>query len=235
MLDSIRSLAELPVSEAVRLAREDIIAARRRHALQIEAQRRARECVEQARHDAQALHAQAFQQGYAEGILRATEHLADGLLKSQALGQQLHNELARAAHDLLAQALSQPQWLDDMLERWLATRATDPSAVLHVLLPRHCHPRGHELRDNLRKQWAGELILEYHSQERYVLRLADQLLEFDVGTVQERLGPRLMASVAGLPDAVRSLDRAASQALANLCSSFADSASTGPGEAHHED
>jgi len=236
MLDSIRSLTDLPVGEDVRLAREDIAAARRRQRLQLEAQRRARECVEQARRDAEALHAQAFQQGYAEGILRATRQLADGLLKSHTLGLQLRHELARAAHDLLGQALNQPQWLDEMLERWLTAQPGDSTAVLQVLSPLHCRPRGHELRDSLRQQWAGELILEYHPQDRYVLRLADQLLELDVETIQERLAPRLLASIAALPESVRALDQASLQTLADLCSSFVerptDCTAT---EVHHED
>lgn len=235
MLDSIRTLTDLPACEDVRLAREDIAAARRRQRLQLEAQRRARACVEQAHRDAEALHARAFQQGYAEGILRATEHLADGLLKSQRLGLQLRSDLALAARDLLAQALSHPQWLDEMLERWLAGQAGDSGAVLHLLLPLHCRPRGNALRERLRTRWPGELILEYHPQDRYVLRLADQLLEFDVEATRERLVPRLLASLANLPETVRLLDQASRQALADMCASFTDFAPTDTAEVRHED
>ncbi|MCL6702954.1 oxygen-regulated invasion protein OrgB [Pseudomonas sp. T1.Ur] len=230
MLDSIRTLTELPMGEDVRLAREDIAAARRRHRLQLEAQRRARECVEQAHREAEAVHAQAFQQGYAEGILRASEHLADGLLKSQTLGLQLRNDLVRVAGDLLGQALNRPEWLDEMLERWLAGQPGDSGTVLHLLLPVYCRPRGPALRESLSRQWAGELILEYHLQDRYVLRLADQLLEFDVEATRERLAPRLLASLANLPETVRVLDQISRQALAQVCASFIDSVPTDPGE-----
>ncbi|SFA73125.1 hypothetical protein SAMN03159488_00233 [Pseudomonas sp. NFIX10] len=236
MLDSIRSLADLPVGEDVRLAREDIVAARRRLRLQREAQRRARECVEQARRDAEAVHANAFQQGYAEGILRATGHLADGLLKSQTLALQLRDALARAARELLAQALNRPEWLEQMLECWLAVQPDGRGAVLQVLLPAHCRPWGPQLRESLRVSWAGELIIEYHAQERYVLRLADQLLEFDAEMIRERLAPRLLASIANLPEAVRSLDQAALQALTELCSSFVEHpVDSTPTEVNHED
>lgn len=235
MLDSIRSLTDLPVSKDARLPREDIAAARRRQALQHEAQRRARECVELAQREAEAVHGKAFQQGYAEGILRATGHLADSLLKAQTLALQLRNELARAADDVLAQALSRPQWLDEMLERWLAAQVSDSEAVLHVLLPLHCRPRGDELRASLRERWAGELIVEYHRQDRYVLRLGDQLLEFDVETTRQRLAPRLLASIADLPESVRVLDQASQQTLKDLCLSFVDTPHTTSGEVHHED
>jgi hypothetical protein len=222
------------MGEDVRLAREDIAAARRRRRLQLEAQRRARDCMEQAHREAEAVHAHAFQQGYAEGILRASEHLADALLKTQALGLQLRNDLARAAGDLLGQALSRPEWLDEMLERWLAGQAGDSGAVLHLLLPLHCRPRSQALRESMGKRWSGELILEYHPQERYVLRLADQLLEFDVEATRERLAPRLLASLVNMPETVRSLDEASIQALTQLCSSFTDSEPSDPAEVSDE-
>lgn len=220
MLDAIRTLTELPDSHAVHLPREDIIAARQRRTLQRQAQRWARDCVDQARCDAEAMHAQAFQQGYAEGVLRAVEHLANGLLESQALGQTLRKDLAQAARAILEDALSRPEWLDEMLERWLATQTGDSGAVLQVLLPMHCRSRGDELRERLCRLWSGEVVFDYHPQERYVVRLADQLLEFDMEINQGRLEPRLLASVEKLPDSVRALDQAAVQALTTLCSTF---------------
>jgi vacuolar-type H+-ATPase subunit H len=235
MLDSIRTLTDVPVGEDVHLVREDITAARRRQALQREARHRARECVEQAQREAEAVQAQAFQQGYAEGVLRASGHLAEALLKTQTLAQQLRDGLAQAAGDLLAQALSRPEWLDEIMERWLAGQAGGSGAVLHILLPLHCRSRGHELRESVGKRWAGELILEYHPQDRYVLRLADQLLEFDVEATRERLAPRLLASLANLPETVRLLDQASRQALVDLCASFTDSTPAGLAEVRHED
>ena len=220
MLDSIRTLTELPESSDAHLPRQDVTAARRRHTLQRQAQRWARDCIDQARHDAEAIHAEAFQQGYAEGILRATEHLANGLLESQVLGQQLQKDLAQAAHGLLAEALNRPEWLDEMLERWLATQPGESDAVLQVLLPTHCRSQGNDLRERLRKLWSGELVLDYHPQERYVVRLADQLLEFDVETSRQRLEPRLLACVANLPESVRALDQSAVQAMTALCSTI---------------
>jgi hypothetical protein len=220
MLDTLRTLSELPDACAAHVSREDIAAAGRRRTLQRQAQRWARDCVDQARRDADAVHAQAFQRGYAEGLLRAIEHLASGLLKSQALGQTLQTDLAQAARGLLEQALSRPEWLDEMLERWLAMQPGDPGTVLQVLLPMHCRSRGAELRERLVSLWSGDVVLDYHPQERYVVRLGDQLLEFAVESSLQRLEPRLLASVENLPESVRTLDERAMQALTELCSTF---------------
>ncbi|MGH8385622.1 MAG: oxygen-regulated invasion protein OrgB [Pseudomonas sp.] len=220
MLDSIRTLTELPESGDVLVSREDIVAARRRRTLQQQAQRWARGCVEQAQRDAEVIRTLAFEEGYAEGILRVNEHLAHGLLASQSLGMQLRKDLAQAARDLLAQALSRPEWLDDMLERWLTEQTGDKHAVLHVLLPMHCQTLGNEMRECLRVLWPGEMVLDYQPQERYVLRLGDQLLEFDMAATRQLLEPRLLASLANLPDSVRSLDQTSVQALTKLCASF---------------
>jgi hypothetical protein len=126
-----------------------------------------------------------------------------------------------------------------MLERWLATQSVDSVAVLHVLLPLHCQSRSDELRERLKRLWPGEVIVDYHPQERYVVRLADQLLEFDTETSRRRLEPRLLACVENLPESVRALDQSAIQALTALCSSFTErNAGFTPAarpEASHED
>jgi hypothetical protein len=65
--------------------------------------------------------------------------------------------------------------------------------------------------------------------------LADQLLEFDVETTRQRLAPRLLASIADLPESVRVLDQASQQTLKDLCLGFVDTTQIASGEAHHED
>lgn len=220
MLDSIRTLTDLPHSHDARIAREDIVAARQRRALQQQAQGWARECVDQANSGAEGIRAHAFQQGYAEGILRAAEDLARGLLESQSLGEQLRRDLAQASRQLLGDALSRGEWLDEMLERWLADQSSHADTVLQVLLPVRCKSQGNDLRQRLQAIWPGALVLEYQPQERYVLRLGDQLLEFDIEASCQRLHPRLQSLLAGLPKAVRALDEASIQRLDEWCASF---------------
>ncbi|EXF96163.1 oxygen-regulated invasion protein OrgB [Pseudomonas fluorescens HK44] len=226
MLDSIRTLTDMPASSDARICREDIVAARQRHSLQHQAQRWARECVDQAQRDAKDVRAQAFQEGYAEGVVRAAESLASGLLESQALGLQLRKDLAQAARQLLGDLLNRGEWLDEMLERWLAEQSGHADAVLQVLLPMRCKPRGNELRQRLQAFWPGTLSLDFQPQERYVFRLADQLLEFDIEASGQQLEPKLLSCLARLPESVRTLDQVSMQRLRDLCQSF--------GEMRHE-
>lgn len=236
MLDTIRTLTDLPQTMDVRMAADDIVAARQRRVLQHQARRWARDCVDQARRDADAVRAEAFQQGYADGILRATADLANGLLEKQALGQALRNDLLQAARQLLGDLLSRDEWLEEMLERWLADQPGQAQAVLQVLLPMRCKPRADELRQRLQALWPGTIVLEFHQDERYLLRLADQLLEFDTETTRQRLEPGLLSRLTKLPESVRSLDQASLQRLNDLCSTFdkrvAEKATT---QVRHED
>lgn len=219
MLDSIRTLTDVPASSDAHVARADLIAARQRRSLQQQAQRRARECVEQAQSEAEAIRAQAFQEGYASGILCAAENLANGLFESQALGRQLRKDLAQAAGQLLRELLARVEWLDEMLERWLAEQP-DTEALLQVVLPSRCRAHGQALRQRLQRLWPGALVLDYQPEERYIFRLADQLLEFDIESVCQRLEPQLLARLGSLPESVRYLDQASKKLLGELCSGF---------------
>jgi hypothetical protein len=206
------------------MAREDIVAARQRRVLADQARRWARECVDQARDEADSIRARAFQQGYAEGVLRAAQDLASGLLESQSLSEQLRRDLAQASRQLLGDLLSRGEWLEEMLAHWLAHQNHPADHVLQVLLPVRCKPQGNDLRQRLQAIWPGALVLEYQPQERYVLRLADQLLEFDIDATCQRLHPRLMALLENLPASARALDDASIKRLRDLCSGFVERA-----------
>ncbi len=221
------------------MAADDIVAARQRRVLQRQARRWARDCVDQARRDADAVRAEAFQEGYAEGILRAAADLVNGLLEKQTLGQALRNELLQAARHLLGDVLSRDEWLEEMLERWLADQPGQAEAVLQVLLPMRCKPRADEIRQRLQALWPGTIAVEFHPEERYLLRLADQLLEFDTETTRQRLEPGLLSRLTTLPESVRSLDQASLQRLNDLCSAFGkrstDVAEKATTQVRHED
>ncbi|EKT4463760.1 hypothetical protein QEL84_004585 [Pseudomonas putida] len=55
--------------------------------------------------------------------------------------------------------------------------------------------------------------IRFHAQERYLFRLADQVVELDIGATQERLSLRLIAQLKQLPESVRELDEASMRVL----------------------
>ena len=216
MLESIRTLTDVPPCEDGRLAREDIRAARQRRLMLDEAQRRASQLIAQAQSEADDIRAFAFQDGYSQGIVAASHDLAQLLVESQTLTRQLQQDLARAASQLLRQLLQRDEWLDQVLAQWLAEQDSKAPATLQVLLPQRCKGQGQTLAEGLREQWPGTLNIEYHAQERYLLRLGDQVLEFDIDSIQARMTTRLLAKLDDLPPAIRSLDQRSTEALQQL-------------------
>jgi hypothetical protein len=213
MLESIRTLTDIPGGNAERFAREDLAAARHRRRLLDEARRRASQCIAEANAEAQVIRTYAFQEGYGHGILQASADMTDLLVRSRTLATQLNHDLARAAEQLLSELLQQDPWLEQALSHWLSEQKTEVDGVLHVLLPMRCKGRGTVLAERLRERWKGPLSIEYQDQERYLLRLADQVLEFDIDSIQADLTPRLLARLRALPEAVRQLDEGVIQAL----------------------
>lgn len=237
MLDSLRSLDELPPGDTARvhLTRQELATARRCRALERQAQRRAREWLDQAQGQAEAIQAAAFAEGYGEGMVQAAVDLAQGLCESQRLADQLHGQMAEAVRQLLKHLLDDPRWFDQMLEHWLAEQVESPSMGLQVLLPQRCRARVASLRAQLASVGVDSVSVEFSDQERYVARLGEQLFEFELEAAHQQLAPRVLNQLAGLPDSVRVLDEQARQALARLVSTFTGSDASSPPEAADAD
>lgn len=219
MLESIRILADIPPVDVPRFAREELVAARHRRLLLDEARRRASECIAQANLEAEAIRIYAFQEGYGHAILQASTDMAELLVNAHTLGAQLNGALAQAAEQLLNGVLQNDQWLDQALQNWLAEQGRDPLCSLQVLLPERCRGQGKNLAGRIHERWNGPVSIEYHDQNRYLLRLADQVLEFDIDLIRSDLTPRLLARVHALPEAVRQLDDGVIQTLQQLLAS----------------
>ncbi|NWD04189.1 invasion protein OrgB [Pseudomonas gingeri] len=225
MLDAIRRIDELPVqdTDAVHITRQELASARRCRALERQAQRRARQLIDQAQVQVEAIQATAFAEGYAEGVIQAVVDLARGLCESQRLASQLRGQMVEAVRQLLGHLLEDSRWFDEMLEDWLAGQADTARMALQILLPEGCRSRVGALREHLERLGVSSVRFEFEEQERYVVRLADQLFEFDLESAREQLTPRVLSQLAGLPDGVRELDRQARQALVQLVSGFVES------------
>ena len=210
MLESIRTLDDIPSTDAVLVTREERSAARSRRLLMQEARDRAKACVAQALQDAEAIRANAFQEGYSQGVLQAAGDLNKLLLQSRRLATALQADLLEAARELLGDWLMDEQLLNALLQRWQG-RAGHGQGPLEVILPLRCKPQQAVLKSALKDLGSEAVNIHFHAQERYLFRLDDQVIELDIDASRERLSPRLVAQLKQLPDAVRQLDVASRQ------------------------
>ncbi len=85
--------------------------------------------------------------------------------------------MAEAVRQLLKHLLDDPRWFDEMLEHWLAEQVDPPQMTLQVLLPQRCRRRVAVLREQLAQTAVASVTFEFSEQERYVVRLGEQLFE----------------------------------------------------------
>ncbi|WP_338806825.1 oxygen-regulated invasion protein OrgB [Pseudomonas chlororaphis] len=214
MLESIRTLVDIPLCDEVLLAREDRLAARERRLLMQQARKQAKSCVALAQKEVEVIQASAFQEGYSRGLLRVADDLATLLLESRALATALQAELLQAARELLGDVLRDAQLLEGLLQRWQGLRNVQGGAVIQVILPLRCKSEIETLKGALKERGVERVDIQFHGEERYLFRLGDQVMEFDIGATQERLSSRLMAQIEQLPSSVRRLDQEARKVLA---------------------
>ena len=208
MLESIRTLADIPSTDALLLRHEERTAARNRRLLMQQARERAKACMAEAQQEADMVRANAFQDGYSQGVLQAAADLSGLLLQSRLMASALQAELAQAARSLLGDLLMDERLLDALLQRWQEGWVGQGRGPLQILLPLRCKAQQVALRSKLMGLGVERVDIRFHAQERYLFRLADQVVELDIGATQERLSPRLIAQLKQLPESVRQLDEA---------------------------
>ncbi|WMI97540.1 oxygen-regulated invasion protein OrgB [Pseudomonas chlororaphis subsp. aurantiaca] len=211
MLDSIRTLVDIPANNDLVVTRQERTAARDRRLLMLQARERAKACIIEAEKEAEAIRGQAFQEGFSQGVLRAAGDLSDLLLQARAVTTTLQTELQEAAGEMLGDLLKDDQLLAALLQRWRQRQVLSAPAVVEIILPLRCKPEESALRNALSEAGEGRVEISFHPQERYLFRQGDQVIELDVAAAQERLAPRLLAQLKQLPQSVRELDEASTQ------------------------
>lgn len=226
MLDFLRTLTDLPPDSPVHISDEDIALARQRRELLDQARQQAQDGLQQATEEAEALRRAAFQEGYGQGVLQAATDMGRTLIESQTLMQHLRQQLAIAARQLLGTVLCRDELLDEIIGDWLSDQAAVELGQLQLILPDRCQREDASLVARLRRRWCAEggaphrIRIEYHPRECYLIRLADQVLEFDTDALQVRLSPMLLAALEQMPQEYRRLDASAREALANLLKTY---------------
>lgn len=228
MIESIRTLVDVPSADVLLVRREDRVAARDRRLLMQEARERAKSCMAEAQQEADIIRANAFQEGYSKGVLQAAGDLSVLLLQSRVLATTLQADLLQAARALLGDWLMDKQLLDTLLQRWQRAWAVQGQVPLQIFLPQRCKPEQVTLKHTLKDLGVETVDIHFHAQERYLFRVADQVVELDIGATQERLSPRLIAQLKQLPKSVRQLDDASRDFFVNWAASLGDSPSHFP-------
>lgn len=213
MLESIRTLVDIPPKDTLLLRHEERTAARNRRLLMQQARERAKACISEAQQEANSVRANAFQDGYSQGVLQAAADMSGLLLQSRRMASALHAELAQAARSLLGDLLMNERLLDALLERWQDGWIGQGQEPLQIILPLRCKAQQQALKSKLSGLGIERVDIRFHAQERYLFRLADQVVELDIGATQERLSPRLIGHLKQLPESVRELDDASRRFL----------------------
>ncbi|WP_179119861.1 oxygen-regulated invasion protein OrgB [Pseudomonas synxantha] len=211
MLDSIRTLVDIPVNNDLVVTRQERIAARDRRLLMRQARERAKACIIEAQREAEAIRGHAFQEGYSQGVLRAAGDLSDLLLRARVVTTTLQAELQEAAGKMFGDLLKDDQLLAALLQRWQQRQVHSAPTVVEIILPLRCKLQASALKSVLSEAGEGRVEISFHAQERYLFRQADQVIELDIAAAQARLAPRLLAQLKQLPQSVHELDDASMQ------------------------
>lgn len=214
MLDSLRREAELPGLDPVHVRAAERSVARRCQALERQARQVAKQQIAEAQRQVQALHEEARRQGYAEGVLHAAKDLADALLHSQRLAGQVRRELIETVCGTLDEVLGEVQWIEALVDQWPAA-SNDASVPLQLLAPVRHKGEHARLVAALRRQWPGEIEVQYQAQGHYRLHLGELALEFHPPAVQAQLAERVLKGCDGLARIDAQLDQAARATLAD--------------------
>ncbi|VVP32768.1 hypothetical protein PS865_04449 [Pseudomonas fluorescens] len=216
MLNSIRTLCDIPASDEPLVSAVDIHANRQCRLLLDEAQRRAKACVREAEAQAKAIRAHALQQGYTEGVLRAAHDIGDLLVRSQTLTHRLHEQVTTKVTALLGDLLMDRRTLESLIRRWYERHQSKQHGGLELYLPMPLKLHHARIRKSLKAAGTEEVVVHYHAAQRYMFRLGDQVVELDIPDAQKRLTGQLLAQLEELPAAVRTLDESARECLAHL-------------------
>ncbi len=207
-----------PTFGGVLIKRKQLIRQRQSIDLVNDAQRQATRLVKTAQARADEIRRQAYQEGYQEGMVNAAAAVADYLTQAQRLSVELQQQISQHARRLLSNAMAHPDLLLELLDEWLGT-LPEPCAAQTLILSLPAAARGShaQMKQKLQAAWLGKSRIEYHTENRVVMKYGDRLAEFDAEAFVNNATLRL-TSIDSLPDRCRLLTDAAQKRLYDLFS-----------------
>lgn len=168
-----------PILDGVIVKRKQL--ARQREALDVisAARRQALAIVKQAYAEAEQHRRQGFQDGFQEGMVTSAAAVADYLSQRRHMEVELQGKINERARALLSTALESADCLLALVDEWLASL---PPPVLSepmvILLPQSARGSHALLKQRIAEAWTGKGHIEYHSENRVVMKYGHQIAEF---------------------------------------------------------
>lgn len=191
--------------EGVYLPRRQVQKMRRVRNMLDEARRRASDLVAQADVQADAIHRQAYSEGYEAGLTAAAGTLMDYFGAAQILGGRLHDQLTQRSKVLLAGALDRPESLLAALDEGLQALAGPVELTLHIHLPATASGMRLRVEAALQKAGRSAVHVSYHDDARLLMVCGDHVFEFDPPTLLTQAQHALLAQFHDLPQQCRKL------------------------------
>ncbi|QND85702.1 Protein OrgB [Chromobacterium vaccinii] len=205
-----------------------------------QARKRARQHLDDAQREADAIRRHAYRDGYQQGMLAALDQLAAHLANSQAQAERWREQLSEEARAMLAAAVDHPDTLLLLLDEWLRSRnGLSGDAALYLLLPKRSRPLQAGLMALLADNWHGTIQIDYHDDDRFIMRCADQAAEFSPQQYLEPASRQLLQRFSALQQECRQLSAAAlerfqQQLSQRLSAQIADAAPSHRNDDHQD-
>lgn len=181
--------------------------ARQREALDIisEARRQTRNMVKQAQAEAEQFRQRGFREGYQDGMATSAAAVADYLSQAQRLEAELQQQVNERARLLLSMALDHPDTILALVDEWLASLPqADPTESMILLLPETARSAHARLKQHMDEACPGTGQIEYHQDNRVVMKYGHQVAEFAPEAFLTE-GVRRLGGVTAMPDKCRRL------------------------------
>ncbi|CAM3853680.1 hypothetical protein [Serratia silvae] len=167
-------------SEGVLLKRAGVAQQKQNNALIAEAQRRAKMLVKAADNEAQEIYHHARAMGYEHGILTATDAVVHYFRESNSRELAFYKRIKEEVRTLLSGIFNSSDIFLAVLEEWSSgfEAYNDANETVSLLIPESCHQFKPKMVELLKKERNWKVHVEYHVENRFVIRFQNNIAEF---------------------------------------------------------
>lgn len=141
------------------------------------AQAGAKRILRDAQHKADLLHLHAYKSGYEQGMLCLIQQVATYLTDSKNMAWHWRERLIEQVKTMLSASVEHPDTILLLLDEWLH-QTSDLESEIYITLPKLARELQPKIMAALANNWEGGIHIEYHEEPSFIIRHADQLVEF---------------------------------------------------------